>query len=144
VIRENILTMQGVAPQKSATKRILIVEDNPLNMKLLRDVLEAHGYETITTGEGGAALTLACERQPDLILMDLQLPDISGFDAVRQLKDDASTRTIPVVAVTAFAMSGDERKALNSGCDAYVAKPISLHKFIEVVERFIGEAGGPR
>jgi two-component system cell cycle response regulator DivK len=134
--------MQGVAPTQSATKRILIVEDNPLNMKLLRDVLEAHGYQTIATGVGGAALPLACEHQPDLILMDLQLPDISGFDAVRQLKNHSPTRTIPVVAVTAFAMSGDERKALNSGCDAYVAKPISLRKFIEMVERFIGEAGG--
>ncbi len=136
--------MQGVALQQSTTKRILIVEDNPLNMKLLRDVLEAHGYETIATGEGGAAFILACEHQPDLILMDLQLPDISGFDAVRQLKDHARTRTIPIVAVTAFAMSGDERKALTSGCDAYVAKPISLRKFIEVVERFIGRAGGRR
>ncbi len=136
--------MQGVASPQSATKRILIVEDNPLNMKLLRDVLEVHGYETIATGEGGAALGVASEHQPDLILMDLQLPDISGFDAVRQLKEHAPTRTIPVVAVTAFAMSGDERKALNSGCDAYVAKPISLHKFIEVVERFIGGTGGPR
>jgi len=134
--------MQGLAPQQSATKRILVVEDNPLNMKLLRDVLEAHGYETIATGEGGAALPLASEHQPDLILMDLQLPDISGFDAVRQLKDHAPTRAIPVVAVTAFAMTGDERKALMSGCDGYVAKPISLRKFIEVVERFIGEAGG--
>jgi two-component system cell cycle response regulator DivK len=136
--------MQGVAPQQSAIKRILIVEDNPLNMKLLRDVLEAHGYETITTEEGIAALTLAREHQPDLILMDLQLPDISGFDAARRLKEHASTRTIPVVAVTAFAMSGDERKALMSGCDAYVSKPISLRAFIEVVERFIGRAGGLR
>ena len=111
-------------------------------MKLLRDVLEAHGYDTIATGEGGAALPLACEHQPDLILMDLQLPDISGFDAVRQLKGHAPTRTIPIVAVTAFAMSGDESKALMSGCDAYVAKPIGLRKFIEMVERFIGAAGG--
>ena len=76
-----------------AGKTILIVEDNPLNMKLLRDVLEVHGYETIATGEGGEALTLAREHQPDLILMDLQLPDISGFDAVRHLKDHAPTRT---------------------------------------------------
>jgi two-component system cell cycle response regulator DivK len=135
--------MQAVAPLQSATKRVLIVEDNPLNMKLLRDVLEAHGYDTIATGEGGAALPLACEHRPDLILMDLQLPDISGFDAVRRLKDHASTRTIPVVAVTAFAMSGDERKALNSGCDGYVAKPISLRNFMEMVEWFIGERGGP-
>ena len=133
--------MQGVALPKSTTKRILIVEDNPLNMKLLRDVLEAHGYETITTGEGAMAFSLACERRPDLILMDLQLPDISGYDAVRRLKDHPPTRTIPVVAVTAFAMSGDERKALMSGCDAYVPKPIGLRGFIEIVERFIGGSG---
>ncbi len=136
--------MQDAAHLRVEKKRILIVEDNALNMKLLRDVLEAYGYETITTGEGAAAFPLACEQQPDLILMDLQLPDISGFDAVRRLKGDAQTRTIPVVAVTAFAMSGDERKALTSGCDAYVSKPIALRDFIQVVERFIGRAGGLR
>jgi two-component system cell cycle response regulator DivK len=136
--------MQGDEPPHFATKRILIVEDNELNMKLLRDVLEAYGYTTITTGEGAAALTLARENQPELILMDLQLPDISGFDAVRRLKDDPQTRIIPIVAVTAFAMVGDERKALMSGCDAYVAKPILLRDFLDLVERFIGGAGGPR
>jgi two-component system cell cycle response regulator DivK len=136
--------MQGDETRRVATKRILIVEDNELNMKLLRDVLEAYGYTTITTGEGEAALALARENQPELILMDLQLPDISGFDAVRRLKDDPATRTIPIVAVTAFAMVGDERKALMSGCDAYVAKPILLRDFLDLVERFIGGAGGPR
>jgi len=136
--------MQGVASPKSPTTRLLLVEDNPLNMKLLRDVLEAHGYETIATGEGGAALALACEHQPDLILMDLQLPDISGFDAVRQLKDHVLTRTIPVVAVTAFAMIGDERKALTCGCDAYLAKPILLRDFLNLVEKFIGGAAPRR
>lgn len=136
--------MQGDETPPVATKRILIVEDNELNMKLLRDVLEAYGYTTITTGEGEAALTLARDNQPELILMDLQLPDISGFDAVRRLKDDQQTRAIPIVAVTAFAMAGDERKALTSGCDAYVAKPILLREFLNLVERFIGGAGGPR
>jgi two-component system cell cycle response regulator DivK len=143
-MRENVPPMQDVTPLRVGTKRILIVEDNELNMKLLRDVLEAHGYETITTGEGEAAFPLACEQQPDLILMDLQLPDISGHDAVRRLKDHPHTRSIPVIAVTAFAMSGDERKALRSGCDGYVAKPIGLRDFIGVVERFIGTAGGLR
>jgi len=119
-------------------KRILIVEDNELNMKLLHDVLEAHGYATITTSEGVEAIALARANRPDLILMDLQLPDVSGFDAVRELKDHADTRAIPVVAVTAFAMVGDERKALTSGCDAYVAKPIILRDFLQVVERFVG------
>ncbi len=136
--------MQGDERPRLATKRILIVEDNELNMKLLRDVLEAYGYVTITTGEGAAALPLACDNRPDLILMDLQLPDISGFDAVRQLKQHDETRRIPVVAVTAFAMAGDEGKALKSGCDGYVAKPILLRDFLDLVERFTGGAGGPR
>ena len=131
--------MQGDEPPRSATKRILIVEDNELNMKLLRDVLKAYGYTTITTEKGIAALTLAREHRPDLILLDLQLPDISGFDALRRLKDDDETRHIPVVAVTAFAMAGDERKALASGCDGYVAKPILLRKFLDVVEKFVGK-----
>ena len=113
-------------------------------MKLLRDVLEASGYTTIGTAQGAAVLDLARDNRPDLILMDLQLPDISGFDAVRLLKDDEETRTIPVVAVTAFAMVGDERKALTSGCDGYVAKPILLREFLGVVEKFIGRAGDPR
>src|SRR5438552_18902212 len=95
--------MQGDEPLQNTAKRILIVEDNELNMKLLRDVLEAYGYATITTGEGAASFALAREHRPDLILMDLQLPDISGFDAVRQLKDNAETRPMPIVAVTAFA-----------------------------------------
>jgi len=125
-----------------ATRRILVVEDNELNMKLLRDVLEAYGYEAITTGEGTAAVALARERRPDLILMDLQLPDITGFDAVRRLKEHKETQAIPVVAVTAFAMVGDERKALMSGCDAYLAKPIVLRDFLDLVERFIGGGDG--
>ena len=132
--------MQGDQPAKSAAKRILIVEDNELNMKLLHDVLEVHGYALVTAGEGAAALALARETRPDLILMDLQLPDISGLDAVRQLKEDGETRHIPVVAVTAFAMVGDEEKALAAGCDGYVAKPIQLLDFLGVVKRFIGEA----
>jgi two-component system, cell cycle response regulator DivK len=130
--------MLGDKTLRPAAKRILIVEDNELNMKLLRDVLEAYGYATITTGEGGAAFALAREKRPDLILMDLQLPDISGFDAVRHLKEDEKTRPIPIVAVTAFAMVGDERKALTSGCDGYIAKPILLRDFLNLVEKFIG------
>jgi|SRR5579884_1073601 len=130
--------MQADAGPGSAEKRILIVEDNELNMKLLHDVLEAHGYRTITTRQGAAALPLAREHQPHLILMDLQLPDVSGFDAVRQLKDDPGTRAIPIVAVTAFAMVGDEHKALTSGCDGYVAKPIAIREFLAVIEKFVG------
>jgi two-component system cell cycle response regulator DivK len=132
--------MQGDQPTKSAAKRILIVEDNELNMKLLHDVLEVHGYAIITAREGGAVLPLARRTRPDLILMDLQLPDISGLVAVRQLKGNEETRRIPVVAVTAFAMVGDEDRALRGGCDGYVAKPIHLHDFLGVVKSFIGDA----
>lgn len=111
-------------------------------MKLVHDVLEAHGYMTIGASEGGQALPLARQHRPDLILMDLQLPDMSGLDAVRQLKDDAETQAIPVLAVTAFAMVGDKDKALLGGCDGYVAKPIKLQDFLVEVKRFIG-AGNP-
>ena len=123
---------------RSVPKRILIVEDNELNMKLLNDVLEAYGYDIVKTDSGSAALGLARQHRPDLILMDIQLPDISGLDAVRQLKADPLTETIPVLAVTAFAMAGDERKALDSGCDGYIAKPIMLREFLAMIEKFLG------
>jgi len=119
-------------------KRILIVEDNELNMKLLNDVLEAHGYTVLKAGEGRVAVELARQYRPDLILMDLQLPDISGLDATRLIKGDEETRSIPIVAVTAFAMAGDERRALDCGCDAYLAKPIILREFLDLVADFIG------
>jgi two-component system cell cycle response regulator DivK len=105
-------------------------------------VLEAHGYATITTAFGAAAVSLARSHRPDLILMDLQLPDISGFDAVGQLKHDERTWAIPVVAVTAFALVGDEKRARASGCDGYVAKPIVLRDFLDMVERYVGAADG--
>ena len=132
--------MEASEPTRRDAKRILIVEDNELNMKLLNDVLEAYGYEVIQAREGRMALPLARQHRPDLILMDIQLPDISGLDAVRQLKEDEQMREIPIIAVTAFAMVGDERKTLESGCNAYVAKPIMLRPFLETVERFIGTA----
>jgi len=117
-------------------KLILIVEDNELNMRLLNDVLEAHGYAIIKTGTGEEAIELARREQPDVVLMDIQLPDISGLEATRRLKEDAATRDIPIIAVTAFAMSGDEKKIRESGCDAYVAKPIMLQPFLALLERY--------
>lgn len=126
------------APSPRAAKRILVVEDNELNLKLLNDVLEAHGYRVLTTGEGAVALAWARQYRPDLILMDLQLPDISGLEVTRQLKASADTASIPIVAVTAFAMAGDEKKALEHGCDAYVAKPIDLRKFLDLIAGFVG------
>ena len=130
--------MASDQPPRSVPKRILIVEDNELNMKLLNDVLEAYGYDIVKTDSGAAVIGLARQYKPDLILMDIQLPDISGLDAVRQLKQDPITQSIPVLAVTAFAMAGDERKALDSGCDGYIAKPIMLREFLATVEKFIG------
>jgi two-component system cell cycle response regulator DivK len=119
-------------------KTVLIVEDNELNMKLFHDLLEAHGYATLATRHGKEAIDLAREHRPDLILMDIQLPEISGLEVTRQIKDDQELRDIPVVAVTAFAMKGDEERILAGGCEAYLSKPISVGKFIETVRRFLG------
>jgi two-component system, cell cycle response regulator DivK len=113
-------------------KTVLIVEDNELNMKLFRDLLEAHGYQTSGTSNGHEALNLVRTMRPDLVLMDIQLPQVSG------IKDDPDLRSIPVVAVTAFAMKGDEERIREGGCEAYLSKPISVGKFIETVRRFIG------
>ena len=123
---------------KSVAKRILIVEDNELNMKLLNDVLEAYGYDIVKTGSGAAVLDLARTHRPDLVLMDIQLPQVSGLEVTRWIKDDPELRAIPVVAVTAFAMKGDEERIREGGCEAYLSKPISVGKFIETVRRFIG------
>jgi len=119
-------------------KKILIVEDNELNMKLFCDLLEAHDYETIQTRDGMAALDLAREHNPDLILMDIQLPEVSGLEVTKWLKEDEDLRKIPVVAVTAFAMKGDEEKIREGGCEAYIAKPISVGHFLETVKQFVG------
>jgi two-component system cell cycle response regulator DivK len=127
---------------RPAAKRILVVEDNELNMKLLNDVLEAHGYEVMSTGRGAEAVEWARQYRPDLVLMDLQLPDLSGLEATRQLKSDPETADIPVIAVTAFAMAGDEKKALAHGCNAYVAKPIVLRDFLNLIAGFIGAPRG--
>ena len=118
-------------------KKILIVEDNELNMKLFHDLLEVHGYETYQTKDGREALGLAREHRPDLILMDIQLPEVSGLEVTKWIKEDESLRSIPVIAVTAFAMKGDEEKIRVGGCEAYIAKPISVQLFLDTVKRFL-------
>ncbi len=118
-------------------KTILIVEDNELNMKLFNDLLEAHGYATLKTRDGIEALKIAREHHPDLIIMDIQLPEVSGLDVTKWLKEDERLKDIPVIAVTAFAMKGDEEKIREGGCQDYIAKPISVAKFIETVERHL-------
>ncbi|RFC65262.1 response regulator [Fulvimarina endophytica] len=120
-------------------KTVMIVEDNELNMKLFRDLIEAYGYLTVRTQSGLNAVDLAREHMPDLILMDIQLPEISGLDVTRQLKADAQLQRIPVIAVTAFAMKGDEERIREGGCEAYISKPISVPKFIETIKSFLGE-----
>jgi two-component system, cell cycle response regulator DivK len=130
--------MQGDDPQGSTPRgTILIVEDNELNLKLLKDVLDFHGYSTVVTGLGAEALDLARQHHPDLILLDIQLPDIAGTEVARRLKADGQTRAVPIIAVTAFAMSGDRQKFLDSGCDDYIAKPFNLQALLALVERHI-------
>jgi two-component system cell cycle response regulator DivK len=129
-------SMLSDSSQPSLPKTVLIVEDNELNLKLLNDILEYHGYTVFTTRLGEPALEIARQHRPNLILMDIQLPDISGMEAARRLKEDNQTRTIPIIAVTAFAMSGDEAQILASGCDAYVSKPFNLVEFLKLVERW--------
>jgi two-component system cell cycle response regulator DivK len=120
------------------TKTVLIVEDNELNMKLFHDLLDAQGYAVLQTREGLQALALTRQHRPDLILMDIQLPEISGLEVTKWLKEDEALAHIPVVAVTAFAMKGDEERIREGGCEAYLAKPISVAPFLETIRRFIG------
>ena len=120
------------------TKKVMIVEDNELNMKLFNDVLETHGYAIVQTRDGTQALELARTERPDLIIMDIQLPEVSGLDVIRWLKDDVELAPIPVIAITAFAMKGDEEKIRAGGCEAYISKPIGVVKFLETVRQYIG------
>ena len=119
------------------SKTILIVEDNDLNMKLFNDLLQAHGYETVQTMDGRDVLDLAREHSPDLIIMDIQLPEISGLEVTKMLKADDELKGIPVIAVTAFAMKGDEVKIREGGCEGYIAKPISVPTFLETGAKFL-------
>ena len=121
----------------STRKKVLIVEDNDLNMKLFNDLLVAHGYGTLQTRDGFEALALARQHHPDLILMDIQLPEVSGLQVTQWIKKDDDLRMIPIIAVTAFAMKGDEEKIRDGGCEAYIAKPISVVSFLRTVERFL-------
>ena len=119
-------------------KTVLIVEDNELNMKLFRDLLEAQDYQVLETREGLHALTLARHHHPDLILMDIQLPEVSGLEVTKWLKEDDDLRHIPIIAVTAFAMKGDEERIREGGCEAYLSKPISVMSFLETIRGYLG------
>ncbi len=117
--------------------KILIVEDNELNLKLFRDLLKSYGYMVLDTKDGSEAISLVKEHLPNLIIMDIQLRGLSGFDIIQQIKADKDIQHIPIVAVTAFAMKDDKDRILASGCEAYVPKPISIVPFLEVIRKHI-------
>ena len=119
------------------SRKVLIVEDNALNMRLFSDLLEASGYETLQCIDGAKAVGLALEERPDLIIMDIQLPEVSGLDITRWLKDDERTAKIPVLAVTAFAMRTDELLVREAGCEGYLSKPIQVRSFLQTVDELI-------
>jgi two-component system, cell cycle response regulator DivK len=121
-------------------KLILIVEDDRLSLTLLSDFLNAHGYRVLKTSEGLEAINLARDGQPDLILMDIKLPGISGFDVTRLLKQDDQTKLIPVIAVTAFATPGDETTAMESGCAAYITKPVKVDELLTTIRLFLSRS----
>ncbi|HUC09614.1 MAG TPA: response regulator [Stellaceae bacterium] len=128
------LSKPGNEPRR---RKVLIVEDNELNMKLFNDLLTAHGYDTLQTSDGKEVLALARRHHPDLILMDIQLPEISGLEITRLIKEDKELQLIPVIAITAFAMKGDKERIRGGGCEDYVAKPISIASFLQTVRRFV-------
>ena len=132
----------------ASPNRILVVEDDHRNMTLLHDFLQAHGYEILKASDGLEAINVARDQQPDLILMDIRLPKLNGFDATRLLKQDNQTQAIPIIAVTAFATPGDEVTALESGCAAYIPKPVNVHELLKIIESFLSvsppTAGNPQ
>lgn len=119
------------------SKTVLIVEDNELNMKLFQDLLEAHDISTVQTRSGHDVMDMAKEHKPDLILMDIQLPEISGLDLTKMIKADDELKATPVIAVTAFAMKGDEQKIREGGCEDYISKPISVTDFLDVIKKYL-------
>jgi two-component system cell cycle response regulator DivK len=123
-------------------KQILVVEDNDKNMKLFRDVLLATGYRPLEATTGGEAIDLAITQSPDLVLMDIQLPDVDGIQALQRLRADVRTAGIPVLAVTALAMEGDRERFLAEGFDGYLSKPVDVREFIRAVRRHCGGPAG--
>ena len=121
-------------------RRILIVEDDRLSLIVLRQLLTAQGYEILQSSEGRDGINRARSEQPDLIVMDIRLPDISGLDATLLLKKDDQTKNIPIIAVTAFVTPADKANALSSGCDAYIAKPVNMSNFLGTVETFLSSS----
>ena len=126
----------------SKGRRILIVEDTEDNRQIMRDLLTGAGFDLIEAHDGGAGVTMASEHKPDLILMDFQLPVLDGYEATRRIKANPATRDIPIIAVTSYALSGDEAKAIEVGCSGYIAKPFSPRKLLAKVREFLPEVIG--
>ncbi len=122
-----------------AGETILVVEDNALNMELISDILESQGYRVVQARAGAEAIDLAKQDRPALILMDIQLPGLDGLTVTGILKDDAQTRDVPIVALTAHAMRGDEERAREAGCDGYISKPIDTRQLPETIRTFLDE-----
>lgn len=121
-------------------KKVMIVEDNELNMKLFCDLIESCGYETLSVRDGNGAVDIVRQYLPDLILMDIQLPEVSGLDLTKEIKSDPKIKNIPIIAVTAFAMRGDEERIRAGGCEAYISKPISILPFLDLIQKYLGDA----
>jgi two-component system cell cycle response regulator DivK len=132
----SMAAMEQIGPS-ARTKTVLVVEDNELNMKLFNDLLEAHGYAVVQARTGPEALAAARRDRPDLILMDIQLPEISGLQVTQEILKDPRLADVPVIAVTAFAMKGDEERIRAGGCRDYISKPISVASFLEKVKRYL-------
>ena len=124
------------------TAKVLVIEDNPMNMELATDLLQLQGYEVLQAVTAFEALGLLHQVKPDLILMDLQLPGLNGLDLTRNLRQDPRTKDIPIIAITAYAMMGDEDKAFLAGCNAYIPKPIETTKFFQVVGEVLSRSRG--
>ena len=132
----NLVSPMANEPRKS----VLVVEDNELNMRLFCDLLDAFGYDTFTSRDGARAVEIARAEKPDLIIMDIQLPEVSGLDITRWIKDDKEIAHIPVLAVTAFAMRADEQRVRAAGCEGYLSKPIQMSSFMRAVDELVNGA----
>ena len=120
------------------SRRILIVEDTEDNRQIVRDLMESVGYELLEAEDGAAGVRMAAEYRPDLILMDIQLPVLDGYEASRRIKADPELRQIPIIAVTSYALSGDEAKTREAGCDSYIAKPFSPRHLLAKINELLG------
>lgn len=132
--QNSAVAVERPTPQKATPRTVLIVEDNELNMKLFHDLLQFRGFNVLQAGNAEKGVELARQHRPDLIVMDVQLPGMSGLDATKLIKDDADLKAIPIIAVTAFAMKGDEDRIRDAGCNGYISKPVTAIDFLKTIE----------